>query len=94
MVAVADVVEPGVSGTLAGANEIEMPTADNGTVPVNDTLPVSPIPPRLIVDVAEPPATTLAGTTGPAHMEKSESTITVRTVVCVKDPLLPVIVIW
>lgn len=93
MVTLEEDVEPGERGTLAGTKEIERPIAAGGTVPVRDMLPVNPILPNVTVDVAEPPATMFAGETGPADMEKSGSMRTVMFVVCVRDPLLPEIVI-
>jgi len=81
---------PALRATLTGVNEIERPIAEAGTVPESDTLPASPVLPRVSAAVAELPATKLAGVTGPVDKEKSASTIIVILVWPVKDPLLPV----
>ncbi len=44
--------------------------------PANVMLPVNPRLPNVIVDVAEPPATKLAGVAAPALMVKSGVTVT------------------
>ena len=74
-------VEPGVRLILVGANVKVMPVAVGATVADSATLPVKPRLLAVIVEVAELPATKLAGVAAPAVIVKSA--VTVRVTVAV-----------
>lgn len=71
--------DPGVNETIAGLNEGVNPVAEGDTVAVMLTLSVRPRLFRVTVDVADLPATTLAGLGGLASIVKSPVTVTVNT---------------
>ncbi len=75
-------VPPAVNATEFTLSEHVGPFVTTGeTVAASETLPVKPRLPNVIVDVAEPPATKLAGVAAPALMVKSGVTVTVTMAV-------------
>ncbi len=84
--------DPGVRLILVGANVKVMPVAAGDTVADRATLPVNPRLLAVMVDVADPPATKLAGVAAPAVIEKSPTTVTATVAVCEIAPLVPVTV--
>ena len=70
--------DPGLTETIAGLNEGVKPVAEGDTVAVMLILSVRPRLCRVTVDVADLPATTLAGLGGLASIVKSPVTVTVR----------------
>ncbi len=70
-------VPPAVNATGFTLNEVVRPVTGVAVDAASVMGPVKPKLPRLIVDVAEPPATKLAGVAAPAAMVKSGVTMTV-----------------
>jgi len=77
---------------LVGLNEVVRPVATGDTVALSATLPVKPRLLSVIVDVAELPATKLAGLAADAVIVKSAVTVTVTVAVWDSAPLDPVTV--
>ncbi len=88
MVAVEVRMEPGDNNTGLGLNEVVRPVTEERTERV--TLPAKPVLVRVIVEVAELPATKLAGEAGVAETVKSPVTVTVTLVVWDKSPAITV----
>jgi len=84
--------DPRVRLILVGANVNVIPVAAGATVADRATLPVKPRLLEVTVEVAEPPATKLAGVAAPTATVKSPTTVTVTVAVCVIAPLVPVTV--
>jgi len=93
MVSVEVPVEPGVRETLVGLKVAVKPLAAGDTAAVSATDPVNPELVRVQVEVAEPPATKLAGLVAVQESVKSAPTVIVTVAVCVIAPLVPVTVI-
>ncbi len=85
-------LDPGVRLTLVGARVAVSPVAAGETAAVKPTLPVNPRLPAVTVEVAELPATKLAGLAAEAVTVKSAVTVTVTVAVCDRAPLVPVTV--
>lgn len=66
---------PGVKETEFRLNSAPAPVAEKGTRAESETLPAKPLLPRLIVEVAEEPATKLTGEGGLEAMVKSAVTV-------------------
>ncbi len=73
-------VPPAVKATGLTLNEVVRPVIGVAVDAARVMLPVKPRLPRVIVDVAEPPATKLAGVAAPAAMVKLGVTV-IETVV-------------
>ncbi len=69
-------VPPGVNATGLVPKVKVRPVTGVAVEPARVMLPVKPRLPRVIVDVAEPPATNVAGVAAPALMVKSGVTVT------------------
>ncbi len=70
-------VPPGVNATGLVPKVNVRPVTGVAVEPARVMLPVKPRLPNVIVDVADPPATKLAGVAAPAAMVKSGVTMTV-----------------
>jgi len=83
-------VAPADAWIVAGLKETVRPIADGGTEAVSSKFPTSPTLLTVTTEVAELPATKLAGEVGLAEIVKSESTVnTTSTLGAVTTPLLP-----
>lgn len=91
IVSVEVALAPGVRLTLVGLRLAVSPVAVGEAVADSDTLPVNPRLPTVIVDVADPPARTLA-VVGLAAIVKSEVTVRATVPELVVVPLVPVTV--
>ena len=91
-VTVVEPVPPAESATVLGLNPTEKPGIEVGKEAVKDAPPVRPTLVRVSVLIAEPPATKLAGVTGPGAMENSGSTVNAIVAPATTEPLTPVIV--
>lgn len=75
-------LEPGVRLTVGGLKEVAGPLVTDGdTVADRPTLPVNPMLFSVMVEVAELPATKLAGVGAPAEIVKSAVTVTITVAV-------------
>jgi len=74
-------LEPGVRLTLVGARVAVRPVAGGETAAVKATLPVNPRLPTVTVEVAEFPATKLAGMAAEPATVKSAVTVIVTVAV-------------
>ncbi len=83
---------PGLRGIVLGLNEVVRPVAEGGTDAVSPTVPAKPALLRVMVEVAELPATKLAGLAVLAVTVKSAVTVTDTLAMWDREPLVPVTV--